>query len=264
MLVVGKQHHADDQKQYELREAGAGKVGGTKVRAFKLNSLAEGCVADNDLGFVYFSEETVGIWKFDAEPDGSVEGQLVARVGDNGLTADVEGLTIYYAAQGGGYLIASSQGNNTYLVYERAGQNRYLLTVDPKAGQIDDVSDTDGICVTSCPTSTQFTKGLFVVQDGTNAGGNQNFKLYAWEDVAAGRLLIDTACQPREAAGGPRLTIQQTSQSIRVSWPEQFTGYRLQANNDLSTGTWNDLGTVSNPFTEPLPASSRFYRLITP
>jgi len=98
-----------------------------------------------------------------------------------------------------GYLIASSQGNNTYKVYERAGENRYVLTIDPKDGRIDDVSDTDGICVSSCPTSRRFAKGLFIVQDGTNAVGNQNFKLYAWEDIAGTQLLIDTSWQPRGA-----------------------------------------------------------------
>ncbi len=52
----------------------------------------------------------------------------------------------------------------------------------------------------SCPTSRQFARGVFVVQDGTNAGGNQNFKLYAWEDVAGSELLIDTNWRPRSAA----------------------------------------------------------------
>ena len=61
------------------------------------------------------------------------------------------------------------------------------------------MSDTDGICVTSCPTSRQFAKGVFVSQDGTNAGGNQNFKLYAWEDIAETKLLVDTSWQPRSA-----------------------------------------------------------------
>ena len=59
--------------------------------------------------------------------------------------------------------------------------------------------DTDGICVSSCPTSRRFAKGLFIVQDGTNAGGNQNFKLHAWEDIAGTLLLIDTSWQPRGA-----------------------------------------------------------------
>jgi 3-phytase len=97
-------------------------------------------------------------------------------------------------------LIASSQGNNTFKVFERGGENRYELDIDPLGGRIDDVSDTDGIAVTGCPTSSQFAQGVFIVQDGDNAGGNQNFKLYAWEDIAGTNLLIDTACHVRRSA----------------------------------------------------------------
>jgi 3-phytase len=183
-------------EQYELIDAGNALVGGRRVRSIRLGSIAEGCVADDELERFYVSEETVGIWRFGAEPETGTAGQLIARVGDHGLTADVEGLTIYYATRHRGYLIASSQGNNTYTVYERAGNNRYLLTIDPSAGRIDDVSDTDGIAVTSCPMLPPFERGMLVVQDGTNSGGNQNFKLYAWEDIARDGLLIDTAWCP--------------------------------------------------------------------
>jgi 3-phytase len=251
-------------EQYELVEAAGGKVNGTLVRAIALGSIAEGCVADDELGFLYVAEEKVGIWKFGAEPDLGTAGSLVERVGENGLTADVEGLTIYYAGQGRGYLIASSQGNNTYLVYERSGDNRYVLTIDPNAGGIDDVSDTDGICVSSCPTSAQFARGLFIAQDGTNAGGNQNFKLYSWEDIAQNSLLIDTAWQPRRTPTEPALTIEQSSQNVLVTWPSLITGYRLQATSDLSAGTWNDVGTLNNQFAETLTGRTRFYRLISP
>jgi 3-phytase len=35
-----------------------------------------------------------------------------------------------------------------------------------------------------------------VVQDGENAG-RQNFKLFAWDDVAGGRLVVDTTLSAR-------------------------------------------------------------------
>ena len=53
------------------------------------------------------------------------------------LTADVEGLTIYYSGDSTGYLIASSQGDNTYAVYKREGENSYIgqfAIVDGKVG----------------------------------------------------------------------------------------------------------------------------------
>ena len=184
-------------EQHELRDAGDGTVGTTRVRSLAVGSTAEGCVADDALGFVYVAEEEVGIWKFAAEPDAGDGQQLVTRVGDNGLVAQVEGLAIYSASQGGGYLIASSQGNDTFIVYERSGANRYVLTIDPADGSIDDVSETDGIALTSCATSPQFARGIFLAQDGDNRGGNQNFKMYRWQDIAGTSLVTDTACRPR-------------------------------------------------------------------
>jgi hypothetical protein len=35
------------------------------------------------------------------------------------------------------------------------------------------------------------------MQDGENAG-RQNFKLFAWEDVAADRLIVDTTVSARK------------------------------------------------------------------
>lgn len=47
-------------------------------------SIVEGCVADHELGFVYFSEEAVGIWKFKAEPDESADYPVLVDSTDPG------------------------------------------------------------------------------------------------------------------------------------------------------------------------------------
>jgi 3-phytase len=191
-------NHKDGSiEQYLLGEK-AGAISASKVHTLKLKSTPEGCVADDELGNFFIAEERTGIWKFSAEPDGGNERTLIAKVGDHGLKSDVEGLTIYYAGGGRGYLIASSQGSNKFKVYDRQPPHNFILTIDPKSGKIDDVNDTDGIAVTNCPTSPLFPKGLLVVQDGSNSGGkNQNFKIYGWEDIAAGHLMIDTSWNPR-------------------------------------------------------------------
>ncbi len=188
-FVTGKSGRIE---QHALLDAGGGRVKGDRVRTLKVSSVVEGCVADEELGRVYVAEENLGIWRFPAEPDAGADGKLVARVGEHGLAADVEGVTLYCASGGKGYLIASSQSSDTFKVYARGGDNRYVLTIDPQAGKIDDVSHTDGIAVTNRPTSKQFPAGVLVVQDDDNAGGNQNFKLYDWRDVAGRRLRIDT------------------------------------------------------------------------
>ena len=79
------------------------------------------------------------------------------------LVPDVEGLTIYYGEDGNGYLVASSQGNNTFAIYDRAGSNSYLASF-----AVEDVEETDGIDVTNVPLGEDYPAGLLVVQDGSN------------------------------------------------------------------------------------------------
>ena len=188
-------------QQWELRDDGKGVVAGTKVREFKLGSVVEGCVADDELGHFYIGEENVGIWKYAADPDGGDARVRVDKTGAGGhLTADVEGLAIYAAPDKTGYLIASSQGNDRFVIYDRAGENRYVGTFQIVDGKVDGCSDTDGIEVTSAPLGPAFPKGLFVAQDGTNPGGNQNYKLVPWESIAekfSPPLKVGTGWDPR-------------------------------------------------------------------
>jgi 3-phytase len=187
-----------DVEQYRIEgaqsEGAASPIRATRVRTLRVGSTAEGCVADHELGWLYVGEEDVGIWKYDAEPDSGSNRTLVARVGENGLVADVEGLTIYYAAGSKGYLIASSQGASTFQVYRRDGPNLFVMTIDPAAGTINDVGETDGIDVTNVATSSRFPRGLFVCQDGKGGrDGHQNFKFFAWDEIAGDRLIVDTS-----------------------------------------------------------------------
>lgn len=190
----------EGQVEQFLLEDDHGSLRATSVRRLQIGGVIEGLVADDELGWLYVGQEDKGVWKFSAEPEGGQQGKLIHRVGEHGLKNDVEGLAIYYAAGGKGYLIVSSQGNNTFKVYRREGDNEFVLTVDPKEGKIDDVNDTDGIAVTNRATSRQFAKGMFIAQDGSNKTGKQNFKIYAWEDIAGDKLLIDTEFGPRQPA----------------------------------------------------------------
>ncbi len=164
-------------EQYELFDSG-GKVDAKKVRSFKLGSTVEGCVADDELGHFYISEEAVGIWKFGAEPDAGTNRSQVGKVSDGNLLADVEGLTIAYGKDGTGHLIASSQGNHSYVVYRREGNNEFVRKFRvAEGGGVDGAEETDGIDVTTANLGPAFPHGVFVAQDGFNDKGNQNFKL---------------------------------------------------------------------------------------
>ncbi|MDG3007168.1 phytase [Paludisphaera mucosa] len=185
-------------EQYKLAPSSghSGPLEATRVRAFRVGSQAEGIVADRERARVYIAEEDVGIWEYGAEPTDGDGRRAVARVGEHGLTADVEGLALYRAPGGAGYILASSQGSSTVNVYERSGDHAYVATIDPTAGTTDDVAHTDGLDVVNERTSPHFPRGLLVLQDGENEG-RQNFKLFAWDDVAGPRLIVDTTPSAR-------------------------------------------------------------------
>lgn len=177
-------------RQWRLFDNGEGRVAAEQVREFPVGSQTEGCVADDELGFLYVGEEDHGIWKYAAEPDGGTDRVAVDSTGDDGrLTDDVEGLALWLGEDGRGFLIASNQGADNYAVYRREGDNAWIghfhIVANPELG-IDGASETDGLDVTSAPLGERYPSGLLVVQDGRNIAPEerQNFKYVSWQDVA--------------------------------------------------------------------------------
>ena len=188
-------------RQWQLEGNEHGRVAATEVREFKFDSQTEGCVADDETGDLYVGEEDVGIWKLSAEPDGEDTRTFVDGVEGNGnLTADVEGLAIYYGPNGSGYLVASNQGADNYALYERSGDNRFIgifhVVADEALG-MDGISETDGLDVTSASLGPDYPGGLFVAQDGRNItpSENQNFKLVPWQRISDAMGLEKTAAE---------------------------------------------------------------------
>ena len=174
-------------EQWRLYASPDHGVAGERVRRFNVGSQVEGCVADDMLGCVYIGEEEVGLWKYNAAPDASPSDRtIIDTMAPQGrLSRDIEGLAIFYGPYGSGYLIASSQGNDEFLVYEREGDNAYVGSFRIGRGVgIDEVTHTDGIDVSSVSFSETFASGVFVAQDDENPGSTQNFKLVPWEAIA--------------------------------------------------------------------------------
>ncbi len=100
---------------------GQGKPRGRIVRQLKLETQPEGCVVDPRSRTLYVGEEDRGIWAFDAQATASRQGRLVAAVDGAQLVADVEGLALAPQGRRGGWLIASSQGDNAYALFRLPG-----------------------------------------------------------------------------------------------------------------------------------------------
>ena len=171
--------------QYELVDNGEGKITAVEVRRWP-QKKCEGAVADDELGYVYICEESSGVWRYDAEPDASIEGTHIAVIGENDFDNDAEGVTIYHARDGGGYIIVSSQGNDQFMVYDRTPPHAFV-----KAFSIEGVKDTDGVDVTNVNLGPDFPYGLFTCHtDGKPAIS----VVVAYEDLG---LEIDTSYDPR-------------------------------------------------------------------
>ncbi len=160
---------------------------------YKFASQLEGCVFDDETQILYVGEENKGIWRTALQGNQFKEPVLIDEVGSTtGLRADVEGLTLFHGENGGGYLVASSQGNNSYVLYSRDGANdfivRFAVVGNDAQGEahIDGTQETDGLEVTSAALGPEYPMGLLVVQDGANLpeGSAQNFKLIDWREVS--------------------------------------------------------------------------------
>ncbi|GAB1818026.1 phytase [Herbidospora sp. RD11066] len=192
----------------------------------------EGLSVDQRSGTLYAAQEDIGLWRMQL-PLGSTEPKLIDKVknfgieatydekteectpvdpkatgfgGDN-LTADAEGVDIYYAGGSAGYVIVSSQGDDTFTVYDRRGANKALGTFRVKGVKgADDINGSDGLTVTNRPVG-KYTKGLLVTHDEPDTGSNvneerdaTNFSYVSWGDVArALKLKVDTG-----RGNGPR------------------------------------------------------------
>ncbi|MCI4670988.1 MAG: phytase [Bacteroidia bacterium] len=178
-------------EQWKIIEQADQLVTASRVRKIQMESVCEGLVADEELGFVYAAEENQAIWRLYAHPDSSDDYFLVASIeGNENLTAEIEGLALYTASNEEGFLIASSQGNSSFAVFKRKAPYPYLGSFHISNGEhTDETSATDGIAVLNVNLGKDFPKGIFVAQDDRNLNAegkleNQNFKFVRWEQIA--------------------------------------------------------------------------------
>jgi len=160
------------------------QASGEIVRTLTLATQPEGCVVDRRTGSLFVGEEDRGIWRFDARSNATTAGTLVAPVDNRHLFADVEGLALAPWGRSGGYLVASSQGDNAYALF-RLPDMRPMGRFRVAAGMVGSTEETDGIDLALGSFGANFPGGLLVVQDGVNAPHAQNFKLIAWQDVVS-------------------------------------------------------------------------------
>ena len=237
-------------EQYEL-DGSTGSVKGTRVRVLQDTPVlhTEGLIADDELGYVYLAEEDVGgIWKFGAEPTDPTTGtklpdSLTTELGGR-ITQDIKGLMMYFASGGRGYIIAVSQGGNSFHLFNR-DDNKWVGEFKVVAcNGIDAVTGIDGADVTNVNLGPAFPQGMFATQDTANEG-NQNFKFVPWQNIAnafSPPLIIDTTWDPRTigapSGGGVDTSIDSgptgtvTSNAATFTFSSTIAGSTFQCSLD--------------------------------
>lgn len=183
--------------QYRLDDDGAGNVVGTKVREFgtfsDATSLDEGVAelgeiesiaVDDELGYVYYSDELTGVRKYHADPDAPDADVELALFATDGFADQREGISIYTINGGTGYILVSDQQGNAFRIFTREGEpddphnHRFVKTVAVST------NESDGSEITSAVLDPRFPSGLFVAMSD-----NRTFHYYSWDDIAGDDLI---------------------------------------------------------------------------
>ncbi|MFK0237452.1 phytase [Streptomyces vinaceus] len=178
----------------------------------------EGMVVDPADGTLYAGQENVGIWRIDAGLTGTPK--LIDKVREYGvpatydpqteectpgadpgyggkrLRADVEGLTLVTEPDGEGYLLASSQGDNTFVAYdrERGGRNERnefegAFRITAASATLDGSEVCDGAAALNAPLGARYPHGLLVVQDGQETPADGDREATGFKFVDLGEVL---------------------------------------------------------------------------
>lgn len=175
----------------------------------------EGMVVDPADGTLYAGQEDIGIWRLRADLTGTPK--LIDTVREYGVpgvydeeteecapgadpgfggtkvSADVEGLTLVTESDGDGYLLASSQGDDTFAAYDRevGDDNEYEggFRVAPAHDALDGSEECDGAAALNAPLGAKYPNGLLVVQDGHDAPGDGDRPATNFKFVDLGTVL---------------------------------------------------------------------------
>lgn len=140
--------------QYELVSDSLGVKSNLlrKIGTFSGQKEIEAIAVDDASGYVYYSDEGVGIRKYHANPEqGSEE---VSLFGGELFKADIEGIAIANY-NNKGYLVVSNQQAHTFNVFDLK-TNAFIKAIN--LGTV----ETDGCDVTTVALGSKYPNGLFV------------------------------------------------------------------------------------------------------
>lgn len=179
-VIVGRKNGTDGSYlwQYQLKDRN-GKLDWELVRKFgnfSNKKEIEALAVDNELGYVYCSDEQFGIRKYYADP--AKGNEEIALFGMQDFKEDMEGISIYKKDGKTGYILISDQQANSFNIYAREGSSgnphHHVLLARVPVSTI----SSDGSEVTSLPLNDRYPKGFFVAMSEGKV-----FHYYDWRDI---------------------------------------------------------------------------------
>ncbi|WP_268125599.1 phytase [Roseivirga pacifica] len=165
--------------QYLLEDNGQGGVKATLVRKFGMfsgNKEIEAIAVDDELGYIYYSDEGVGVRKYYADPEkGNEELALFAT---EGFTDDHEGISIFDTGNGKGFILVSDQQASQFKIYPREGSatnpHDHALIESVLVSTV----ESDGSEISNVAFNDTFKRGIFVAMSD-----DKTFQYYRVEDI---------------------------------------------------------------------------------
>jgi 3-phytase len=167
-LIVGRKKGPKENYLYQYKlKSKKSQIEHKLVRKFGRFSgkkEIEAIAVDDELGFIYYSDEGHCIRKYYAEP--SKGNKEISCFGGKHFKGDIEGIAIVAYEDMNGYLIVSNQDKNTFNVFSRNG-NKFVKEIDLKT------RETDGCKAVTGYLNETFNSGLFVAMNN-----DRNFYMY--------------------------------------------------------------------------------------
>jgi len=178
-VIVGRKEGPSESYLYQYELTGSnGTVTAKRVRKFGNYSgkkEIEAIMVDNELGYVYYSDETSGIRKYYADPQKGNE--ELAFFGQKDFKRDHEGIALYRTNEKQGYILISDQQANKFVVYRREGNtgahDHKMIATIPFSS-----IECDGADAVNFNFGAPFSKGIFVAMSNGKV-----FQFYDWEII---------------------------------------------------------------------------------
>ncbi len=164
--------------QYRLDDSGKGFITAEKVRAFGRWSgqkEIEAVAVDNELGYVYYSDEGVGVRKYHADPGAPDRDRELALFATRGFAEDHEGIAICKTGSEDGYIIVSDQAAGKLRLYPRnRPDHRHELVKTVMTSAL----ETDGIEAATGLVLPEYPSGILVAMSD-----DRTYHYYSLQDI---------------------------------------------------------------------------------